>query len=127
MLDEVQHRAKPALDSILHARSRNEAERARPLLRQKLEQSLGFRKLPWPPNLKAQVVGSIQRKGYHIEKIIYQTLPETPVPAHLYVPENLKQPAPSILFYNATGGPMPKCARIFRPSVLIWRGLGSWC
>ena len=77
---------KTALDSIPHARSREEAERARPLLRQKLEQSLGFRKLPWPPNLKARSLAPFSGSGYHIEKIVYQTLPETPVPAHLYVP-----------------------------------------
>jgi dienelactone hydrolase len=124
VLDEVQQRAKAALDSILHARSRKEAERARPLLRQKLEQSLGFRKLPWPPNLKAHVLGTIHRSGYHIEKIVYQTLPETPVPAHLYVPENLKQPAPAILFYNGHWWPDAKTRPDFQAFCINLARLG---
>jgi dienelactone hydrolase len=124
VLDEVQQRAKASLDSILHARSREEAEHARPLLRQELEQSLGFRKLPWPPNLKAEVVGTVHRSGYHIEKIVYQTLPETPVPAHLYVPENLKQPAPAILFYNGHWWPDAKTRPDFQSFCINMARLG---
>lgn len=124
VLDQLQDRAKHALDAIPHARTRDEADRARPLLRQKLEHSLGFRKFPWPPDLQARVVGTIQRNGYHIEKIAYQTLPGTPVAAHLYLPDRLSQPAPAILFYNGHWWPDAKTRPDFQAFCINMARLG---
>lgn len=100
VLDALEQRAREALAAIHHAETRDEADRARPALRRKLEQSLGFRKLPWPPELRPRTVGALQRPGYRIEKIVYQTLPGVHVPAHVYVPEALTGRAPAIVFYN---------------------------
>jgi dienelactone hydrolase len=44
-------------------------------------------------------VGTLRRVGYRIEKLVYESLPDALVPAHLYVPEGLERPAPAILFY----------------------------
>ncbi|HEX2523758.1 MAG TPA: hypothetical protein VHP35_16675, partial [Terriglobia bacterium] len=49
LLDSLEQEARVALDAIQHARTRDEANRARPELRRKLEDSLGWRRLPWPP------------------------------------------------------------------------------
>lgn len=49
-----------------------------------------------PLNIKR--TGIIQRDGYRIEKLYYQSLPGLYVPANLYIPDNLKEPAPAILY-----------------------------
>ena len=100
VLDEAQQRAKRALDSIQHAHTRQEADRQRGGLRRRLTDSLGVDRLPWPPDLKARPAGALQRPGYRIEKIVYQTLPGVLVAAHLYIPDNLKGRAPAILHYT---------------------------
>ncbi|HEX8986047.1 MAG TPA: prolyl oligopeptidase family serine peptidase [Bryobacteraceae bacterium] len=100
VLDNLERRAREALAAIPHARTGGEADQARPWLRRRLEQSLGFRQLPWPPDLKPQLTGIVKRPGYRIEKIVYQTLPGVQVPAHVYMPEPLSGRAPAILFYN---------------------------
>jgi len=47
--------------------------------------------------LKPQITGTIQRHGYRIEKIVYQSRPAFYVPALLYIPDNLSGPAPAVL------------------------------
>jgi dienelactone hydrolase len=124
VLDDLQHRAKEALDRIPHARTRAAADQARPVLRRKLEESLGFRRLPWPPVLNARDAGAIQRSGYRIEKVVYESLPGTPVPAHLYIPDNLHEAAPAILFYNGHWWPDAKTRPDFQAFCINMARLG---
>ena len=42
--------------------------------------------------------GTIQQDGFHIIKLYYESLPGLYVPANLYVPDNLKGPAPAVLY-----------------------------
>jgi len=49
-----------------------------------------------PLNIK--VTGSIQADGYRIEKLYYESLPGLYVPANLYIPDNIKEPVPAILY-----------------------------
>ncbi len=100
VLDGLERRARAALARIPHALTSEEAERQRGPLRERLSQSLGHRKLPWPPDLRARVTGVLRRPGYRIEKVVFQSLPGVWVPAHLYVPDEVGGPAPAILFYN---------------------------
>ena len=86
-LDELQERARRSLEGIAHARTLAEAARRRDELRVKLRRSLGLDLLPANPELKARIVGSIHRPGYRIEKVVYESLGGSLVPAHLYVPE----------------------------------------
>ncbi len=51
--------------------------------------------------LNAKVTGVLQRDGYRVEKIIYESLPGYYVTAALFIPNNLKGKAPAIL--NAIG------------------------
>jgi dienelactone hydrolase len=99
VLDNLEERADRALAAIPRARDRREADRARPELRRRLLQALGIARLPWPPELRPRIVGTLRRTGYRVEKVVYQTLPDMQVPAHLYVPDGLKSPAPAVLFY----------------------------
>jgi cephalosporin-C deacetylase-like acetyl esterase len=50
--------------------------------------------------LNVKVTGTIQRDGYRIEKLYYESLPGLYVPAHLYIPDNITDPAAAILYVN---------------------------
>lgn len=48
--------------------------------------------------LNARVVGAIERGGYTIEKVIYESLPQAYVTGLLYVPDHHDMPLPAVLF-----------------------------
>jgi cephalosporin-C deacetylase-like acetyl esterase len=48
--------------------------------------------------LNVKVTGTIQQKGYHIEKLYYESLPGLYVRANLYVPDQIKSRVPAILY-----------------------------
>ena len=47
--------------------------------------------------LHARVTGTIQMEGFHIEKLIYESMPRLPVTALVYVPENGTKRHPAVL------------------------------
>lgn len=51
-----------------------------------------------PADLKAQTVGVIDTPECRIEKIIYESRPDFPVTAHLYLPKDIASPVPAVLF-----------------------------
>jgi dienelactone hydrolase len=50
------------------------------------------------PPLNVKYTGTIQKKGYRIEKLYYESLPNVYVPANLYIPDNIVESAPAILY-----------------------------
>jgi cephalosporin-C deacetylase-like acetyl esterase len=54
--------------------------------------------LPGKSNLNAKVIGVIKQKGYHVERIIYESIPGHHVTSNLYIPEG-KGPFPSVLLF----------------------------
>lgn len=56
--------------------------------------------LPSKTDLHPQITGTIKRKGYSVEKIIYESIPNHHVTANLYVPEG-KGPSRCIIFLRA--------------------------
>jgi cephalosporin-C deacetylase-like acetyl esterase len=50
------------------------------------------------PDLNIQITGTIQKEGYRIEKLYYESLPGLYVPANLYIPDNIQEPRPAILY-----------------------------
>lgn len=48
--------------------------------------------------LNVKITGTIQKEGYRIEKLHYESLPGLFVPANLYVPDNITVPVPAILY-----------------------------
>ncbi len=48
--------------------------------------------------LNVSKTGVIQKKGYRIEKLYYESLPGLYVPANLYIPDGIKKPVPAILY-----------------------------
>lgn len=50
------------------------------------------------PDLNPTITGTLQKQGYRIEKLYYESLPQLYVPANLYIPDDIKKPAPAILY-----------------------------
>jgi cephalosporin-C deacetylase-like acetyl esterase len=64
-------------------------------------ESMGLNYLPVNgprPDLNVKITGTIRQKGYHIEKLYYESLPGLFVTANLYVPDKTKKPVPAILY-----------------------------
>ncbi|HEX5271479.1 MAG TPA: hypothetical protein VFW33_13375 [Gemmataceae bacterium] len=63
-------------------------------LRAKFREALGG--FPDKTPLHARVVGTIQRDGYRVERVVYESRPDHHVTATLYLPEG-KGPFPAVL------------------------------
>ena len=50
------------------------------------------------PPLNVVIVDTLQRQGYRIEKLYYESLPDLYVVANLYVPDSITAPVPAILY-----------------------------
>lgn len=73
-------------------------EARRPLLLQQLQWMLGLDPLPARTDLKARQTGRIERSGYHVENIVFQSLPGLYVTANLYLPKGVSGQVPCILY-----------------------------
>src|SRR3954470_15144119 len=124
MLDNLERRACEALAAIPRSRTARDADRMREPRRRELGRSLGVGRLPWPPALRPRAVGILRRDGYRIEKVVYDSLPGSPVPAHLYVPEGLDRPAPAVLFYPGHWWPDSKARPDFQAFCISMARLG---
>ena len=116
--------SREALAAIPRSRTASDADVRREPRRRELERSLGVRRLPWPPALRPRVVGILRRDGYRIEKVVYDSLPGSPVPAHLYVREGLDGPAPAVLFYSGHWWPDSKTRPDFQAFCINMARLG---
>jgi len=67
--------------------TREEFDRRREAQRRELYRCLGLDPLPPRTPLKARVTGVLERRGYRIEKVVFESRPNFPVTAHLYVPD----------------------------------------
>ncbi len=65
-------------------------------LRDSLQKSIG--RLPEKTPLNAQIVGTIERKSFRVEKVIYESSPKFYVTACLFIPNDLQEPAPGIVY-----------------------------
>ncbi len=54
--------------------------------------------MPERTPLNARTVGSFEREGYRVEKVIYESFPNLPITANLYIPATAKPPLPGVLF-----------------------------
>jgi hypothetical protein len=96
-----------ALNGMLEARVKDLAERKVPGSQNDHQARLGADRLtlakalglhPTPPrtDLRAQITGVLQREGYRIEKLRYESRPGVLVTAHLYIPDGVG-PFPVVL------------------------------
>jgi dienelactone hydrolase len=100
VIDNLSARVKVTLASIHRATTRQEADAARAGLRGLLQDSLGYKRLPWPPDLQPRVTSTLRQKGYLIEKVVFQALPGEWIPADVYIPEHPGPHIPGVIFYN---------------------------
>ncbi|MFC1716473.1 alpha/beta hydrolase family protein [Candidatus Poribacteria bacterium] len=61
---------------------------------------------PFPEEtpLNPQVVGILQKDGYRVEKVIYESMPGLCVTAGLFIPDNLEGKTPAILYASGHTG-----------------------
>jgi dienelactone hydrolase len=59
---------------------------------------MGLPPKDYRPPLNVKITGTIKEKGFHIEKLYYESLPGLFVRANLYIPDNNKNPMPAILY-----------------------------
>lgn len=64
-------------------------------VKNKLSEIIG--PLPERTPLNVKITGVIQKKGYRVEKMVYESRPGFYVPSALFIPDNLKGEAPAIL------------------------------
>ena len=80
----------------------------RPERHRQLIEMLGLDQVPMVgerPPLNVRVTGVLQKPGYRIEKLYYESLPGLYVPANLYIPDNITKPAPAVLYVCGHSGP----------------------
>lgn len=82
-------------DTILAMRSKKAALEYQERLRRQLRKVFGRR--PRRTRLNARTVATLDRDEYSIEKIIFESRPNFPVTANLYLPHDLDAPAPAVL------------------------------
>ncbi len=66
--------------------------------RRQLQEMLGLWPMPERTDLKPVVTGHLTNDEFVVEKIYYQASPRLYCTANLYLPRNLKSPAPAILY-----------------------------
>ena len=93
---------------LSHLSSKQSIDASRTMLRNRLTESLGHQQLPWPPDLRATTLGTINGRGYHVEKLGYQTLQNVLATALIYVPDDLNGLAPTVLLVAGQAWPEGK-------------------
>ena len=90
-LQQLQER-KAVIDKL---QTKEEWKKRQADVRKKLLDIIG----PFPDKtpLNVRVTGTIQKEGFRVEKLIYESMPGYYVTAALFIPDNLKAKAPAIL------------------------------
>ena len=83
--------------SAVAGRSPQDLDAVRPVLRRYLAEALGLDPDFSRTALNAKVTGKLQRDGYVIEKIVYETYPRFYATAYLYLPTKGDPPYPVVV------------------------------
>lgn len=94
-------------------------KRRRVELRRELLEMLGLDPLPLRTPMKPEITGTIERNGYRIEKIVFQSLPGLYVTANFYLPKGPVKKLPAIL-YLCGHSPHPLGAKFTYQDRAIW-------
>lgn len=78
-------------------KSIEEFEKRRNRIREYFIEAIGGLELE-KTDLETEIVGVIERDNYLIKKVVYQSLPKFYVTANLYVPKEMRDKSPAILF-----------------------------
>jgi dienelactone hydrolase len=88
-IEEAGNKARAAL------KTKADAEAYILRVREKIRSAFGS--FPEKTPLNAKVTGTVERKGYKIEKVIFESRPNFPVTANLYLPTDGKGPRPGVV------------------------------
>lgn len=75
-----------------------EWERRRPRVLGQLQWMLGLDPLPRRTPLQATITGVVERSGYRIEKLVFESLPGMHVTGNFYVPKEAARPVPCVVY-----------------------------
>lgn len=78
-------------------------EKQRPEYRRQLLEMLGLDPFPEKTPLRAVVTGTVDHNEFTVENLHFQSLPGLYVTANLYIPKNVSEPAPAILYVCGHG------------------------
>lgn len=103
-VDQVRAAEEKIKQQLTGLKTKEDAEAYVRSVQERVRQSFG----PEPERtpLNARVTGIVERDAYRIEKIIFESRPNFPITANLYVPTNRKLPLPGIVGscgHSATG------------------------
>jgi dienelactone hydrolase len=99
LLDWIERAVDEAGRQAVSRLTQAEWPRARLVARQSLLRDFGMD--PLPPrdtNILARSVGTLERDGYRIERLVLEPRPHFLMPVHLYVPTHVAYPAPAVLY-----------------------------
>src|SRR6266496_3230620 len=102
-----------------NVRSLDDWQKQKPELRRQLLDMLGLDPLPKRTPLKAQITGRLERDGYGIEKLVFQSLPGLYVTGNFYLPKGATKALPTIL-YLCGHSPHPLGAKFHYQDRAIW-------
>lgn len=77
-----------------------EFETLRTARKKELMRCLGLDPMPAKTPLNARMTGTIQRNGYRIEKVVFESRPNFFVTAHVYVPNTIRGKLPVVMNVN---------------------------
>jgi len=100
--------------AIARIRTPQQVAERQAYIRKKVIEALGG--FPEKTPLNARIMGSLEREGYRIEKLIYESLPRFYVTANVYVPTRGKPPFPAVLGtagHSAPGKAYPLYQRVW--------------
>ena len=108
-IHDRQHRATQHLKSVAldissrclsEIHTREEWEGQRPAIRHRLLWMLGLEPMPAKTAVNAEITGALEKPGYRVEKLVFQSLPGLHVTGNFYLPANRAGPAPCVVYLN---------------------------
>lgn len=99
---------------VAQIRTPDDVRRRQAYVREKIVAELGG----WPQKtpLNARITGALEREGYRIEKLVYESLPGFRVTANVYTPSRGRPPFPAVVGvagHSATGKAFPTYQRVW--------------
>ena len=89
--------------SLADIKTRADWEKQRPELHRQFLEMLGLWPLPAKTDLKATITAKLDADKFTVEKLHFQSIPGLYVTGNLYVPKNIKEPVPAILYVCGHG------------------------
>src|SRR5262245_56672755 len=94
-VEQVRAAEEKIKDRLAALKTKEDAEAYVRSVQQRIRQSFGPEPERTPPN--PRITGIVERDTYRIEKVIFDSRPDFPVTANLYVPTGRKLPLPGLV------------------------------